>query len=145
MKKLFVLFVALVAMHGAALASDDKPITVAELPSAAQQFIKTYFAADQVSMATVDPEWINKTYDVYFASGSKVEFDKAGQWKEVKCPASQVPAKIVPAAIQKLVHAQHAGAKIIKIDRDTYDYEVELSNGTELKFNKQGALIGYDD
>ena len=34
---------------------------------------------------------------------------------------------------------------ITKIDKERYGYDIELSNDLELKFNRQGALIGMDD
>jgi hypothetical protein len=43
------------------------------------------------------------------------------------------------------VNATFAGASVVKIDKERYGYDVELSNGAEMKFNKQGACIGYDD
>ena len=33
----------------------------------------------------------------------------------------------------------------MKIDKERHGYDIELSNDLELKFNKQGQLIGFDD
>jgi hypothetical protein len=35
--------------------------------------------------------------------------------------------------------------RVSKIDKERYGYDIELSNDLELKFNHQGAIIGYDD
>ena len=40
---------------------------------------------------------------------------------------------------------QAVGAAVTKIDKEHYGYDIELSNGMELKFNHQGGLMGYDD
>jgi hypothetical protein len=56
-----------------------------------------------------------------------------------------IPAALVPASIQQYVKATFSGASVVKIDKERHGYDVELSNGVELKFNHQGAFIGYDD
>lgn len=147
MKKLTVLLagLALLATSASALAADDRPISVAQLPAASQQFIKTHFAGVEVSYAKVDEEMLSKTYDVVFVNGNKVEFAKDGAWKEVDCKYSEVPAAVVPAQIKAYVTKNHPQAKIVKIDRDKRDYEVKLSNGLELKFDLKFNVIGIDD
>ena len=57
-----------------------------------------------------------------------------------------VPAAIIPTAIQQYVTATFPGQIITKIDKERrYGYEIELSNDIELKFNKNGMIIGMDD
>ena len=34
---------------------------------------------------------------------------------------------------------------IVKIDREPYGHEIELSGGLELKFDKNGKLLHIDD
>jgi hypothetical protein len=82
---------------------------------------------------------------VVFTDGSKLEFDRRGNWTDVDCKGTQVPAGIVPQQIVDYVEANYAGATIRNIDRDTRDYEVSLSNRLELKFNMQFMLIDIDD
>ena len=121
-------------------ASNDKPITFKELPQKAQQFITTHFNGVEVLSATVDDD-----YEVYLANGTKVEFTLQGEWKEVKCPGSAVPAAIIPAAITKYVKAQFPKTTIVKIEKKYSGYEVELNNDMELKFDKNGNFLGADD
>ena len=121
-------------------AVNDRPITFKELPQKSQQFITTHFSGVEVLSVTVDDD-----YEVYLANGTKVEFTLQGEWKEVKCPGSAVPAAIVPAAITKYVKAQFPNSAIVKIDKKYRGYEVELNNDLELKFDKDGNFIGVDD
>ena len=51
MKKILVLFVCLFSLQTVVRADNDRPITVAQLPAAAQQFIKKYFADVNVAFA----------------------------------------------------------------------------------------------
>ena len=51
----------------------------------------------------------------------------------------------IPAAIDKFVKAKYPNTFIKKIDKDRRDTEIELSNGLDLKFNKNYKLIEIDD
>lgn len=124
---------------------NDRPVTVAQLPAVAQKFIKKHFAGVEVSYAKQEKEMLDTTYDVIFTDGRKVEFTKNGEWKEVNCKHTEVPAAIIPVAIRNYVTKNHPGQAIVKIDRDRRDYEVELKNGLDLKFDKSFKLIGIDD
>ena len=52
---------------------------------------------------------------------------------------------MVPEAVRDYVARQFAGHRIICIERDRRDCEVELDNGFELKFDLEGRLIDFDD
>lgn len=144
MKKLLLLLVCLFTLH-IVRADNDKPVQVNQLPQQAQQFIGQYFADCSVAMAKMESDLWDKSYDIIFTNGNKVEFDKRGYWKEVNCKYSSVPAGIVPAAILKHIITTYPDAKILKIDRDKKDYEVKLSNKWELKFDLQFNLIDMED
>ena len=138
MKKLFVLLLGLITLN--AFAVNDRPITFQQLPQKAQQFINTHFSGVEVLSATVDDD-----YEVYLANGTKVEFTMQGEWKEVKCPGSAVPAAIIPAAISKYVKTNFPNTTIVKIDKKYGGYDVELNTDLELKFDKNGNFLSYDD
>ena len=85
MKKIVFLFVCLLAVSLNVSAGNDKPIQVSEMPKSAQQFIKNHFADQSVAVAKVETEFMDKSYDVIFTNGDKVEFDKKGKWTKVDC------------------------------------------------------------
>ena len=144
MKKLVFLLVCLFTLQTVARADDDKPIQVTQMPQPAQQFIKQHFADSKVALAKMESDFFYKSYEVIFTNGDKVEFDNKGNWEEVNCKYSSVPTAIIPAAIQKYVATNYPDAKILKIERDKKDYEVKLSNRTELKFDLKFNLIDID-
>ena len=144
MKKLVFLLVCLFTLQTVARADDDKPIHVTQMPQPAQQFIKQHFADSKVTLAKMESDFFYKSYEVIFTNGDKVEFDNKGNWEEVNCKYSSVPTAIIPAAIQKYVATNYPDAKILKIERDKKDYEVKLSNRTELKFDLKFNLIDID-
>ena len=59
-------------------ADNDKPIEMNQLPVKAQTFITTYFKDQKVALITQETGLFYKSYDVVFASGEKLEFDKSG-------------------------------------------------------------------
>ena len=138
MKKIFVLLLGLMTLN--VFAANDRPVTFQQLPQKAQQFITTHFSGVEFLSATVDDD-----YEVYLANGTKVEFTLQGEWKEVKCPGSAVPAAIIPAAISKYVKANFPNSTIVKIDKKYSGYDIELNNDMELKFDKNGRFLSYDD
>lgn len=146
MKKLVFLLVCLFTLQTVARADDDKPIIqVTQMPQLAQQFIKQHFSDSKVALAKMESDFLYKSYEVIFTNGNKVEFDKKGNWEEVDCKHTSVPVAIIPTAIQKYVTTNYPDAKVLKIERDKKDYEVKLSNRTELKFDLKFNLIDIDN
>lgn len=145
MKKMLFLFVSLFVMNLAVFADNDKPIQVTEMPKAAQQFINSHFANQSVALAKIETEFLDKTYDVIFTNGDQVEFDKKGKWIKVDCKHTQVPSEIVPVAIQQYVAKNYPDAKVLKIElTDRKGYDVDLSNGFEIEFDKKMRVVEID-
>ena len=142
--KILFLFCALF-VQTAAFADIEKPVTFEQLPAAAQQTIKQHFPNRQIALAKMEMEIFGKTYDVIFTNGEKIEFDSKGQWRDIECKQSQVPAALVPAAIAAYVKKNYPQATIVKLERDRRTYEIELSNRLELTFDKSFRLIDIDD
>lgn len=98
----------------------------------------------EISLATIDKELFDTTYEVFFTNGNKVEFSKNGEWKDIDCEYSRVPESAIPAKIREHIDTKHKGRYVKEIDRDKRDYEIKLDNGIELKFDLKFNLIGYD-
>ena len=145
MKKIVFLFVSLFVMNLAVFADNDKPIQVTEMPKAAQNFVKAHFSNQSVAVAKMETDFLDKTYDVIFTNGDKVEFDKKGNWTSVDCEHTQVPVEIIPAAIQQYVSKNHPNAKVVKIEKtDRKGYDVDLNNGFDIEFDKKMRVVEID-
>ena len=144
MKKIALFFASVMAFAGVASA-DDKPITFEQLPAKAQQFIKTNFPQEKIAFTSLDRDIFGDTYDVLFASGTKLEFTDKGEWKEIECKYSTVDEKFIPEQIRKYVTDTYPGTKYVKIEKGKNGYEVELTNGLELTFDRNFVLIDIDD
>ena len=145
MKKMLFLFVSLFVMNLVVSADNDKPIQLTEMPKEAQEFIQRHFANQSVALAKIDTEFLDKTYEVVFTNGDQVKFDKKGKWTKVDCEHTQVPLAIVPVAIQQYVSKNYPDAKVVKIElTDRKGYEVDLSNGFEIEFDKKMRVVEID-
>lgn len=146
MKKiLFALFAVLSLSVFNANADNDRVISKELLPANAQGFIDAHFPGSKISYAKEERDFFERSYEVVFADGSKVEFSRNGEWQDVDCRYSEVPAAILPAQIAKYVSDHYPDAKVLRIERDANDYEVKLSNRLELKFNKKFQIIDIDN
>ena len=145
MKKIILFFASLFVLNLAVSADNDKPIQLTDMPKEAQQFIQHHFANQPVALAKIDADFMDKTYEVVFTNGDQVEFDKKGKWTKVDCEHTQVPLAIVPVAIQQYVSKNYPDAKVVKIElTDRKGYDVDLSNGFEIEFDKKMRVVEID-
>lgn len=145
LKMWLVALVGVLLMGTPSFADNEKPIAVNNLPAVSRQVMSKYFASKKVALAKVESGLVNKNYDVVFTNGDKVEFDRKGAWTEIDCKHSAVPSGLVPSAIKKYVNSHYKGNKIVKIERDSREYNVELSNGIEITFNKKFQVTDIDN
>lgn len=139
-KSLLVLSFAAAAMFGSLTAGT--PIDQNQLPKEVKSFITKYFPGEKIRKAEKDNGYRGVEYDVDLSSGAEMEFREDGTWKEVKAShGSAVPAAIIPAAISKYVKAQYPAQSIIEISRKRGGYEIELSNGVELKLTEDAKPL----
>ena len=142
-----ILMIAICCMltcNMAANAGNDKPIAINALPIKAQTLLSNHFYNQKVMIATIESGIINKSYDVVLQNGTKLEFDKKGNLTEIDCKQGIVPALLIPQAIKNYLKDNYAGQSVKKIEMNKNEYEVELTNGLDLTFNKHFQLIDID-
>ncbi len=140
-----VLVLAALLIAYPALADSDRPLTVQELPAASQQLLQQAFPESRVAYAKVSNDWFEKEYKVVFVDGSKVEFDRRGEWKQIECKYGQVPPTLVPQPILDRVQELFGTCGVISIERDRRGYEVKLDNRVEASFDKAFRMVDLDD
>ena len=143
-KKMMMVVCSVVLFNTTACADKNKPIQVNELPAKAQTVLNTHFSGQKVTMATLESEIIDKSYNVVLQNGTKLEFDRKGNLTEVDCKQETVPAKLIPQAIKSYVQTNYSGQNIKKMEIDKNEHEVELSNGLDITFNKRFQVIDID-
>ena len=148
MKRIFrILMIAICCMvscNMAANAGNDKPISVNALPAKAQTLLNNLFNGQKVMLATIESGVVSRSYDVVLQNGTKLEFDKKGNLTEINCKQGIVPALLIPQAIKNYLKDNYAGQSVQKIEMNKNEYEVELTNGLDLTFNKHFQLIDID-
>lgn len=145
MFKKLILTIAVTAMiHGFAFA-DEYTHDSTILPQAARDVIYNNFKAE-ISVIKIDKDFGHiSEYEVVLTDGSEIQFDSKGNWKDVEAARDKsVPDAFLPSAITEYVSIHQKGAKVVGIERKRYGYEVELSNGIEMKFDKNGKFLRYD-
>lgn len=135
----------LFAVVGTAYA-DEYAHSDAVLPASAKSVIKKNFKS-AVSLVKIDKTLGRVTeYDVVLNDGSEISFDADGNWKDVETNAMKaVPAGFVLQPIRDYVARNHKGQHVVGIEKERSGYDVELSNGIDMKFSKEGKFLRYDD
>ena len=146
MKKIMLTAALLFAGITASLADNDRPIALDKLPAAAQTFLKTHFADLTLAYAVEDPKFVGSEYEVTYTDRTEVDFRPNGEWSSVARRYAAVPASVVPTQISDYVaKSSFPNQYIKKIERDAYTWEIELSNGIEIKFDREFHVIDIDD
>jgi hypothetical protein len=145
MKRVFIVLMTAFVFFSCE-SSNSRVLDFHQLPAKAQSFIKTHFADKEITLVFSDDDFIDRDYEVSFADGTKVDFNKNGEWTSVDMGKNgSVPADIMPANINSYVTARHPNSNVVDIDKDFFEYKVELSNGIEIVFEKDGDFKRYDD
>lgn len=145
MKKILFVFAAMMMFAGIASADNDRIVPYENLPAKAQEFVKKYFPSEKVSYVKEEADFMELSYEVVFAQGTKVEFTGQGEWKEVDCRYSTLNEELVPEQIRAYVKQNFPDAKFVKIEKGYRDYEVKLTNRLELTFDMNFNLVDIDD
>ena len=145
MKKLMTIIAGLVALSGTACSDNDRAITVVRLPEQAQEFIAGHFAGEKIAYVKQEMDFFVVKYGVMFVRGALVEFDRRGRWTEMECRYDVLDAGLVPEQIRMQVADNWPGNQFRKISRDRKEYEVKLTSGLELTFDRFFNLMDIDD
>ena len=143
-QKLMIAICCMVSCNMVANAGNDKPIAVNALPVKAQTLLSNHINNQKVMLATIESGVVSRSYDVVLQNGTKLEFDKKGNLTEIDCKLGIVPALLIPQAIKNYLKDNYAGQSVKKIEMNKNEYEVELTNGLDLTFNKHFQLIDID-
>ena len=144
MKRIGIILIGLALMTNMACADNDKVTNnINELPQVSRNFLNNYFNGNKVSHIKID--FLVDSYDVILTDGTSVEFNRDGEWKEVKSFQQNIPDTLIPAEIRQYVSQNYPGQKIMTVERGKRKVSVDLANGLELKFDLNGNLIDIDD
>ena len=112
-------------------------------------FVQTYFPNMEIIASIKD----GFGYDVTLSDYTQISFEGnlfgKLDWDEVDCRHANtnttVPAALVPAEITNLVNKLHGSQSISKIAKDDRGWDIALTNGIELEFDKRFNAVDMDD
>lgn len=147
MKRIGIILIGLALMTNLACADNDKVTNnINELPQVSRTFLNNYFNGNKVSHIKIDKDlFLIDSYDVILTDGTSVEFNRDGEWKEVKSFQQNIPDTLIPAEIRQYVSQNYPGQKIMTVERGKRKVSVDLANGLELEFDLNGNLIDIDN
>ena len=126
-------------------ADNGKPINFFYFSVNSLRVLNKHFKHQNVALVRVETGITNKTYDVILQNGTKLEFDKRGNVTEIDCKqGAAVPGKLIPQAISKYLQNNYPRQTVRKIEFNKNEYEVELTNGLDITFNKRFQVTDID-
>lgn len=120
-------------------------VTFEELPEKAQTFVHAYFNGLTINFVRMEIEVTKTEYTVRFENGMEIEFNSNGDWDEVESHSECLPMGFLQKEILDFLNQNHPNICLHEVARSRYKIEVELSNGLELIFNKDGEFLRYDN
>ncbi|NLZ72979.1 MAG: hypothetical protein GX905_04070 [Bacteroidales bacterium] len=147
MKRIISILMVFFALTVGVKASDDKPISIEQLPKVAKEFLNTHFSNEKIAVIKMDKGFFDTDYEVLFSNGHEVKFNKDGEWEEVDCARSEVPVLIIPNEIKHYVIVNYPDRKVTHIEKKNKrnkSYEIELDDSIEISFDKNYVVVDID-
>lgn len=122
--------------------SEEIIISPNELPDNIKTFVQKYFPGTSIMYAEID----YNEYDIRLNSGTEIEFDRSGEWKEIKA-YQNFPTELLPKAAVKAIKKTYPDAFIIKAERIWNGFEIKTNNMMEIYIDNNGSILGqkYDN
>jgi uncharacterized protein YuzE len=139
-KKLSFFFVLLLIIAGISGCGGNNT------PPEVRSYVTTNFPSAKIVNIERDHENTGVEYDITLDNGVEIEFDTHNKWKSIDCEHASitVPINLLPNPIANYIQEQYPGIKVIEAERDSYGYEITLSNRLELIFDAQGNFLRID-
>lgn len=123
--------------------ADENSISYEQLPSLAQDFLKTYYKDVSISTIEMDEEDNMIIYEVKMNNGDEIIFNEKGEWEQVDAPDGEtIPTGFIMEEILEYLNLNYQGYGINEINKTGYGYKVELVTELDLMFNELGQFIG---
>lgn len=152
MKKLVLLSLTAIFTMGFSYAQEP-----GMLPENAQNFINENFPGETVVDFEQFDQILNsqesdimdfddqEAYEVELSNGLNIEFGKNGKMTEMDSNGEgTIPAHALPDKIEAYLKVNYPNLEVVGYEIDADDQEVELDNGLDLEFDRDGRFIEED-
>ena len=123
--------------------AQEAPVEQSQLPREAKNFLKEHFKS-KFHHAVKDVDGRVITYEVVLNDNTEIDFDDSGRWMEVDGKNKAIPTSFIQKQTLDYVKINNPKEAIVKIERSDSGYDVELSNGVDLKFDAMGTFVKVD-
>ena len=148
MKKLLTILALLATQVGFAACDKTVIIKESDLPEKSRTFLKTHFSGVAITSIVKEIDDFKKDYTVHLQNGFEVDFRGSGEWDEVDGRTNAMPTSVLallPAKVMPYINENFPDHQIVKINREHFGYDIEISGGIELEFTLAGDFFNYDD
>ena len=119
----------------------DRPVSLDRLPDGAKVFLSVHFPDGAPVLVTRSVDEMKVSYEVVYGNGMMLEFRRNGEWKKINGGQKPVPQDIVPQQIKDYIGSNFPGQAVVKMERESKEWEVKLSNRMELTFDSRNFLL----
>ena len=145
MKKVYAILFFTLALLVSVCLFAQKPNPSDSLPPPAKTFLTKHFNNRKIYRVKYNQK--NGEWEVQLINGIEIEFDYNGHWFGIDGEMQPLPKSIIdmlPEKITTYIAKNYPRRAIIKIEREPYGYEIELSNSVELLFDHKGRFLKKD-
>ena len=145
MKRLMSVLLAVLAITSV-FAADRISRNVNDLPQAARTALTRHFGKAKVNFIKIDDKFLGSPeYTVVLNNGTEVDFDSKGEVTEVEAGPAGVSSSLILKPVQTYLSKNYRGAKVVELKIKKNKYELELSTGQDLEFDRAGNFLRVDD
>lgn len=146
MKKLIALVIVALMTVISVSARDKIYRDDSMLPTPAKELVKKYFGKVGINHVKVDKKTFGGAdYDVVLNNGTEIDFNADGVMTEIDCGTNAVPDALILKPIRDYVAKNFKNKKIVSMEVNRSSYDIELIDGTDLKFDRAGKFLKIDD
>lgn len=127
--------------------TNTEVINYSTVPENSKRFITDYFSNNTITV--VEKKRTANTngavYEVKFSNRDEIEFDVNGDWVKVEAEGrNAIPTGFILPTIVNYVTTNYSTFSINQIEKNTFGFEVELTNDLDLIFDKNGEFVRID-
>ncbi len=122
----------------------EKVVSENDIPATSKNYITTHFPDQKIAQAIKEVDDLKTSYVVYLDNAVKLEFNKSGEVRKIE-GNSKLPDTVIPSQILSYVNEHYPNEFIKKWELDDNRQDVELSNGWDLEFDRNGNFLRIDD
>ena len=142
--KLVVLAIFSAFMLTSCEKEDEFLIDISQVPSEIQTFVSTHFPEQTITRVIKETEGSAHTHDLYLDNLTKLEFNGTNNVVDIE-GQSKLPDSLLSENILIFVGLTYPENYITGWELDDSLQQIQLNNGIEIEFNRNGNFLRIDE